>query len=754
MQLESWFQPADEKEQRVVLLYGLGGAGKTQIALKFIADSRSRFTDQFRIDASSQETIEAGYKQISKAKGLEHTTEAAQAWLTASDNEWLILFDNADNGDLEKYLPHCQHGNIIITSRNPALGMYTGSSRKAIQILDLSVDDAVSLLLTKAGVGRDNSINQIHAELHCFPLAIVQAGAFIATSPPLNKDIAKYIPLYQGNKAALLSKNPDEDYQWTVYTTWQISFGQLSPLAAQFLQLCSFMHFEGISEDIFERASIYKMKDGPLDPTLEVLKPSFEFLSNFRNTDTTWNTQAFKEMMSDICRQSLMTWKNNAYSIHPLVHQWARTTSTNPAGQMKLMVVLLGMAAACSVELMQKIQLVLHLAQMSADIDLMDTGFGDNFANIFYAGGIFRTAEALQRSVLSRRVSLLGTEHPDTVQAMANLAAIYGGLGWYTEAEKLEEQVLEKRTQLLGAEHPHTVQAMANLAVTYSCLGWYMEAEKLGKKVLEKRTQLLGTEHPDTVQAMANQAATCSHLGQYTEAEKLEEQVQVLEKRTQLLGVEHPHTIQAMANLAVTYSCLGRYTEAEKLSEKVFEKRTQLLGAEHPDTVQALANLASTYHSLGRYTEAEKLEEQVLEQRTQLLGPEHPSTMQAIANLASTYHSLGRYTEAEKLGEKVLEKRTQLFGAEHPDTVQAMATLASTYQSLGRYTEAEMLGEKVLEKRTQLLGAEHPSTMQAMANLASTYQSLGWYTEAENLEEQVKETQTKIRDLQIVGIIG
>ncbi|KAJ7060474.1 hypothetical protein C8F01DRAFT_1292902 [Mycena amicta] len=762
-QLDRLFQRTDQKGHKVVLLYGLGGAGKTQIALKFIADSGSslRFTDQFKINASSAETIEAGYRQLAIAKKLGDTVEAARTWLKANQQEWLILFDNADKRDLNlgPYLPKYDHGNILITSRNPDLWAHTGSPGKAINISNLAIDDAGILLLNRAGVGLEMGEAKKHAamiaksltffqELHCFPLAIVQAGAFIGKSPRLKQNIFRYLQLYQKNKAELLSEEPaqsTEDYNETVYTTWRISFDQLSqvePLAAQFLQLCSFIHFEGISEDIFERASRYEIKDGALAPPFDVLKPSLEFLSSFRDTDTTWNSLVFERITSELCGYSLIAWQNDAYSIHPLVHHWAGTTIIDLVGFRKLIVGLLGMAAACSWGLVQKIGLVLHLAQLATNIDLVDTGFEDNFANVFYEGGMFRRAEALEKNVLSRGVSLLGTEHPNTVQAMANLAVTYRSLGQYTEAEKLEEQVLEKCTQLLGTEHPNTIEAMANLSATYRHLGRYTEAEKLDEQVLEKRTQLLGAEHPDTMQAMANLAATYHHLGWYTEAEKLEEQV--LEKRAQLLGTEHPDTMRAMANLAVTYRHLGRYTEAEMLDEQVLEKRTQLLGTEHPNTMRAMANLAATYYHLGRYTEAEKLEQQVLEKHTQLLGAEHPNTVRAMANLAATYRSLGQYTEAEKLEEQVLEKRTRLLGTEHPDTMRAMASLAATYRHMGQYTEAEKLDEQVLEKRTRLLGTEHPDTMQAMANLAATYCHLGQYTEAEKLEEQVLEKRTQL----------
>ncbi|KAJ7053445.1 hypothetical protein C8F01DRAFT_1235880 [Mycena amicta] len=662
-QLERLFQQTEQKQQKYVLLYGLGGVGKTQIALKFIADSGSSFQN-------------------------------------------IIIH--------------------LITSRNPDLGIHTGLPRKAIQISDLTVDDASVLLLNRAGLELETGDNQKHAamiarvllvvdilpqsltsfqELHCFLLAIVQAGAFIDKSPRLKQDISRYVKLYQKNKAKLLSEKPaqsTEDYNESVYTTWKMSFDQLSqvePLATQFLQLCSFIHFEGISEDIFERASAYRIEDGPLDPTLEILEPSFKFLSNFRDTDTTWNSLVFERVTSELCGYSLMKWQRGAYSIHPLVHQWSRTTITDLIDPQKLIVGLLGMAAACSVELMQEIQLLLHILRLSEDIDMIGTGFEAQLGSVFYAGGMYRRAETLQSHVVTKSDSLLGAEHPDTIRAMANLARTYSSLGQYPDAQTLEEKVLEQQTRLLRAEHPDTIGAMANLASTYRSLGRYPDAQTLKEKVLEQRTRLLGAEHPDTIRAMANLASTYNSLRRYPDAQTLEEKV--LEQQTRLLGAEHPQTIDAMGNLASTYSSLGWYTDAQTLEEKVLEQRTRLLGAEHPNTILAMANLASTYSSLGRYTDAHALEEKVLEQ------------------------SLGWYTDAQTLKEKVLEQRTRLLGAEHPHTIHALANLALTYSSLGRYTDAQTLEEKVLEQQTRLLGAEHPDTIRAMANLARTHSSLG-----------------------------
>ncbi|KAJ7757883.1 hypothetical protein B0H16DRAFT_1314237, partial [Mycena metata] len=165
--------------------------------------------------------------------------------------------DNADNPgiNLNDYIPQCNHGNIIITSRNPEMCVYAGSYSP---VLDMEEEDAVMLLLKSAFQKATSHTEQIAAEivkvLHHLPLAIVQAGAFISES----RNLDGYLALYVENQARLLSEKPaqsHDNYAWTVYTTWQMSFDRLTPPAAMFLQHCSFLHYNGISEEIFRYAS-------------------------------------------------------------------------------------------------------------------------------------------------------------------------------------------------------------------------------------------------------------------------------------------------------------------------------------------------------------------------------------------------------------------------------------------------------------------------------------------------------------------
>ncbi|KAJ7822753.1 hypothetical protein B0H13DRAFT_2291381 [Mycena leptocephala] len=590
-------------------------------------------------------------QEYSHCSKIGTSSEDGLLWLISQREEWMLLFDNADNPsiDLFDFFPKCTHGNIIITSRNPQLAVH--GPRSHSRVGDMNETDAIDLLLLSAvkekNIENTQNASEIVKELSCLPLAIIQAGAYISKFDCLHR----YLSIYSQNRAKLLSQHSvqsHDDYRWTVYTTWQISFEQLSKAAAS------------IPETIFEQAAESAIYSD--EQEAQTLQEARKFLQNFL---------------------------------------------------------------------------------------------------VYFDSGRFREAESLEFMLLEKWKQMHGTDHPDTLRAMANLAATYRKLGKYQEAEPLESIVLEKQKQLLGADHPDTLSAMSNLAATYRELGRYQEAEPLENIVLEKWKQLLGADHTDTLLAMANLAATYCELGRYQDAEPLD--TSVLETQKQLLGANHPSTLMAMRNLAATYHKLGRYQEAEPLEGIVLEKRKQLLGEDHPDTLMAMGNLAATYHKLGRYKEAESLESIVLEKQKQLLGADHPDTLRAMANLAFTYSELGRYKEAEPLESIVLEKRKQVLGADHPGTLRAMANLAATYCELGRYQEAEQLEsivlEKqkqvlgadhpdtlyqeaesiesiVLEKRKQVLGADHPKTLSAIENLAATYRKLGRYQEAEYLQEQ------------------
>ncbi|KAF8179790.1 hypothetical protein K438DRAFT_1211607, partial [Mycena galopus ATCC 62051] len=627
--------------EHIYVLYGLGGAGKTQIALKVIADS-TRFTDRLLVDASSTERIETGLQNIAIAKASGESWQDGLRWLFGKREPWLLFFDNADDPqvDLNSFIPRCNHGNILITSRNQGLKGYGAHTL----VSDMEEPDAITLLLKSAHHMISPTNNQLAAELvqelHYLPLAIVQAGAFILQS----EDLAGYLALFRKNHVNLLSEKPAQSYDGyslSVFTTWHISFKKLSQPAAMLLQLCSFLHWDGISEDIFSGASRYSFPSW--GPPKANLQQALEFLSHFVGPSREWNTFDFVKVTNEIKTYSLINFnaEKKSFSIHPLVHEWSQTTLADLNSAHSCMIDILGM---CIVEIPRRDRslvswrLVSHVDSLMQAVPEGISRFGLEFRHIYYYTGQYTKALKLELNTLEKTREILGDDHPDTLTAMNNLADTYHCLSRFEDAEQLQVVVLEKRRKTLSEEHPDTLRAINNLGSTYHCLGRFDKAEKLKLVVLEKQRKLLGLEHLDTLTTMKNLAKTYHSLGRFADAEQL--QLVVLEKRRKILSDENPHTLNAMNNLANTYCSLGQFEEAEQLEDVVLEKRRKIHSDEHPHTLIAMNNLARTYCSLGRFEDAEQLQLVALEKQRKFLSDEHPDRLTVMNNLADTYHSL------------------------------------------------------------------------------------------------------------------
>ncbi|KAJ7733385.1 hypothetical protein DFH07DRAFT_780606 [Mycena maculata] len=718
--------------RHVYVLYGLGGAGKTQTALKFVEESsvfhQYQYTKHHRYDPTMQ------------------------------------------------FIPGCTHGNILITTRNPELCLHAPGPDSQHRLSEMEEADAMELLL-RSSQNESTSENMrvacgIVQALHKSPLAVVQAGAFIHKHQCL-KD---YLDLYKTNKSRLLKEQPTQthdDYAWTLQP--------VGPTCSATVAALFFLHHEGITESMFSLAVLYDgIVLGELAPTAEDLSDSQKFLAQFLTSSRTWDHLSFTKVITEIHGSSLMEPDSHkeTYSIHPLVQDWTQINLTDSHCDRKCIVALIGMALiGMSVPLGNqldhhqfRIQLLPHLDSLLSNpiAEENDLKFQFTFGRVYQVqgrlveaqpllskhavkarrqlgddhpesltailllAGVISEAAELQVMVLEKRKQLLGPDHPDTLCAMGNLAVSYSDLGQWKGAADLQVVVFEKIRQLVGEGHLYTLHTMGNLATSYRHLGQTQEAEELEVVVLEKRKQLIGEEHPDTLLAMGNLAASYRDMGQSKEAEDLE--TVVLEMRKCLLGEDHSRTLVAMANLACSYRDMGRSQEAVNLETIVLEKRKQLLGEDHPHTLLAMGNLAASYKAVGGLQEAVGFETIVLEKRKQLLGEGHPHTLLAMGNLAVSYKALGRLQEAVDLETIVLEKRKRLLSESHPHTLLAMGNLAASYKALGRLQEAVDLKTIVLEKRKQLLGAEHPHTLLAMHNLATSYHDMGCSMEVAELE--------------------
>ncbi|CUA74730.1 Kinesin light chain 1 [Rhizoctonia solani] len=795
-------------ERRVCVVYGLGGAGKTQLVLNAIERTRDEWDHIIYVDASSAEAIEKALKEFGEAKNIGKAYEDVIGWLEPCRERWLVVFDNADSAstNIRQYIPARGQGSVVITTRLPDLARLAEGPSAVCHLSGMDQADGVALLMKNVSLGRQcppgsdvSAAEGLVQDFGCLALAIVHAGAYIAHSPGMT--IAKYRSLFLSQRQRMLDEYSNlpamaklDERGETVYTTWKMCYDQLKPESRELLWLIAYLHYDGISEDIFKRAAKSTNPESyPLPLTDLATKAQGQvrqYLSKFLDADGNWDTVKFTHILADLSSYSLIEFdlKNLTYHVHILVHDWAKSVVEHDS---ELAVECTATLLSLSVDweedaesLAYKRQLGLHVTSVLAHNQNIGGNHIYRFQDIYeHAGHWGRQAELLQVlvvdfkrllgpdhsdtlslmaniavsylnlgrydeaeqmgvQVVSTSKRVLGEDHPDTLAFMGDLAAAYSSMGQYNEAEQMEVQVVNAFKRILGEDHPDTLNYTGNLTMTYYYLGRYNEAEQMGIQVVSACKQALGEDHPDTLRFMGNLAGTYSVMGRYNEAEQME--VQIVNAHKRVLGEDHPATLTSMGNLALTYSNMGRYNEAEQMGIQVFYARKQVLGEDHPDTLKSMGNLALTYHHMGRYNEAEQMGVQVVGVYKRVLGEDHPDTLVFMRNLAATYSSMGRCNKAEQMEVQIVNAHKRVLGEDHPDTLKSMGSLASTYHYLGRYNEAEQMGVQVVSACKQVLGEDHPETLALMGNLAMTYSNMDRYTEAEQIEVQLVSTYKRV----------
>src|SRR6201996_1944067 len=168
-------------------------------------------------------------------------------------------------------------------------------------------------------------------ELGCHALAIVQAAAYIRHS---EWKLQRYINEYRQWRGLLLEEYLDliqrsDDYNRTAYATWKMSYNELGPQAKALVHLCSFLHYEGIYEWIFASATLLSISFQPDEGFEDLGREALERLKDFLHPLTNsgkWSPHLFHRVIKELQSYSLLQFdsRNESYSMHPLVHEWAK----------------------------------------------------------------------------------------------------------------------------------------------------------------------------------------------------------------------------------------------------------------------------------------------------------------------------------------------------------------------------------------------------------------------------------------------
>ncbi|KAJ4382592.1 hypothetical protein N0V86_001814 [Didymella sp. IMI 355093] len=657
--------------RNVAAVHGLGGIGKTQLAVEFARKHKGSFSGVFWLDGSSETSVKQSLADTAlRLPRDELTTEGAAVtdvnmamreclrWLSLpSNHNWLLIIDNVDRdycdqGDLQaynvkKYFPQADHGSILITSRLLGLGEFGAE----VKVGTVGPEQARAILENNAGKRIEDAATVL--DLLCgFPLALTQAGAYMREA---NVSASEYAQHYNQTWGRLMKKqerHPLESYgERSVLTTWTVSYEQVqrqSKAAAWLLKLWGYLdNGELWYELIAAGKGLAEETDLPRW-LCELAEDKLEF----------------GEAARLLCRYSLAdaTAESGSFSMHAVMHRWCGQLAEGQEQQ--------------------------ELYHMAAEL-----------------GG----------------KKAWGEEHESTLNTANNLGLLYADLGLYKEAEKMYKQALNGKEKAWGEEHVSTLNTVNNLANLYKTIGRHKEAEKMYKQALNGKEKAWGEEHTSTLNTVNNLGLLFADLGQYEKAEAL--LGRALAGYKNIWGEEHTSTLETVNNLGLSYAGLGRYKEAEALLCRALEGFNEALGPEHASTLETVNNLGFLYADFGRHEKAEALLSRALEGFNKALGPEHLSTLETVSSLGKLYTQSGNYEKAKEMLEGALEGFEKVVGLEqisvYVPALDVMEVIATLCDSQGCVDDARMWFEKTLSGYEKVFGREDLRCQSLHAKLAA-----------------------------------
>ena len=525
-----------KNEQTAVIaqaIHGLGGIGKTQIALKYTYKHQKEYKVIWWLRAEEETTLRTNYANLAVELKLttsseqEEQVKATKSWLKKYD-KWLLVFDNApDPESIHDYIPSTPLGHVIITSR------YFNWGKSSLKVNVWSRGESLAYLEKRLHFPKEqqSQANELAEELGDFPLALAQAASYIFEN---EITIEEYLHIFRTQRQELWEnegapseykpKNPEGKgregkEKYTVATTWSISMTKVAQVegAKELITLCAFLAPDNIPIDIiWENASHLP------DPLNNVLENEVK-----RN-------KAIKTLRS----YSLIDRNNNDISIHRLVQTVIR-------------------------DLLELEQKELVQEWINSVTQLM----GKIFPFDPQEQEILKTAQRLISH--AEYITTQATEH-ETLATLLNLLGKYfENIALYSQGKIYLEKALSIREKTLGCDHRNVATSLNNLALLLQEQGKYEEAEPLYRRALEIYEKILGTEHENIAMILHNLAFILNEQEKYGEAESLYRKALAIYEK--VLGTEHENIAITLNALAALLNTQGKYEEAESLHYKSLE---------------------------------------------------------------------------------------------------------------------------------------------------------------------------------------
>jgi hypothetical protein len=693
-------------------VYGLGGVGKTQVALEYA----HRFQDGYRliwwINAEQPLEITLALAGLAGRLGLQVSDNAAEAAASALEQlrrdvtgRWLLIFDNAeDPEDLAPFLP-AGSGHILITSRNQAWTRYA----EPVELDVFSRQESLAHLTQHVPDLDVPDAARVSAAVGDLPLAIEQAAAWLAET---GMSAAQYAEWLETQTTSALGLNKPLDYSKPVVAAWNLSIDRLkqrSPASVRLLQILAFCSPDPISATL-----LYS------DAMLECLLPYDETLSQ---------KLMIGRVIRDISRFALVKVDQgtNSLQIHRLVQAVIRSQISDEEqvhARHEVHKILTGArprqgetddpANWSTYDIIWP-----HLGPSVAEEchDPRTRQLLIDWVRYLWKHGEFEAGLNMARRLEDLWTQHLGPDHQQTLHLQFQIANVLRSQGRFAEARDLDTYVLQRQREVLGSNHLHALITANGLAADLRALGDFQGSLAADRETYESFKEHFGEDYPRTTVAAHNLACALRLVGDCFTARRLDQET--VDRQRQVLGSEHPSTLQSVASLALDLRLAGAFQGSVTLLRDAWHRYRDVLGDDMLDTLRTAASLAVSLRKAGEQAEAMDLAQDTYRRYRQRFGSDGPDAQLCALTLAWDCAAVGDLPQAIDLITGVRTAYRASLGDDHPNTLVAANNLACCLRRTARLPEAVTLAEDTLGRLRRKLGDRHPYTLSCAVNMAN-----------------------------------